>query len=153
MTGSTAWVRQHVHCGVCGGSLQDSPTVNFKLIDRRPTWAEPLALNAATGNDHALAVTCTGCVFAEEPAIREAVEFHDPSPDDPFSVPEVRYHPVQDLEELPRYLAGPEARCRVCGCTDDDCLDCILRTGEPCSWAEADLCSACVGDLTREERL
>jgi len=29
--------------------------------------------------------------------------------------------------------------CRVCGCTDfEPCL-------EGCSWAEADLCSACVG--------
>ena len=37
-----------------------------------------------------------------------------------------------------------EQRCRVCGCTDDDCSGCIERTGEPCSWIEADLCSACV---------
>ncbi len=35
--------------------------------------------------------------------------------------------------------------CRVCGCTDDDCRQCIEKTGEPCSWVEADLCSACVG--------
>ena len=34
-------------------------------------------------------------------------------------------------------------RCRVCGCTDDDCRGCIQRTGSPCSWVEADLCSAC----------
>ncbi len=34
--------------------------------------------------------------------------------------------------------------CRVCGCTDDDCHQCIMRTGEPCSWVEPDLCSACV---------
>lgn len=33
--------------------------------------------------------------------------------------------------------------CRVCGCTDDDCSDCIARTGHPCSWDEYDLCSAC----------
>lgn len=37
------------------------------------------------------------------------------------------------------------AACRVCGCTDDDCSECIERTGAPCSWAEAGLCSACVG--------
>lgn len=35
--------------------------------------------------------------------------------------------------------------CRVCGCTDHDCRGCIERTGEPCHWVEADLCSACVG--------
>ena len=35
------------------------------------------------------------------------------------------------------------AVCRVCGCTDDDCARCIVRTGAPCWWVEADLCSAC----------
>ena len=34
-------------------------------------------------------------------------------------------------------------RCRQCGCTDHDCGLCIDRTGEPCSWIEGDLCSAC----------
>jgi hypothetical protein len=34
--------------------------------------------------------------------------------------------------------------CRACGCTDDDCSGCIARTGEPCHWVEADLCSACL---------
>lgn len=36
-------------------------------------------------------------------------------------------------------------RCRVCGCTDDDCSGCIERTGNPCHWIEEDLCSACAG--------
>jgi hypothetical protein len=34
-------------------------------------------------------------------------------------------------------------KCRVCGCTDDDCSGCIARTGKPCRWVERDLCSAC----------
>jgi hypothetical protein len=33
--------------------------------------------------------------------------------------------------------------CRVCGCTDDDCSQCIEKTGVPCHWVEHDLCSAC----------
>ena len=33
--------------------------------------------------------------------------------------------------------------CRVCGCTDDDCRQCIGKTGRPCHWVEEDLCSAC----------
>lgn len=37
------------------------------------------------------------------------------------------------------------AVCRVCGCIDEDCQHCIDRTGEPCSWIEPDLCSACTG--------
>jgi hypothetical protein len=34
-------------------------------------------------------------------------------------------------------------RCRVCGCTEDDCSQCIEKTGTPCHWVEGDLCSAC----------
>jgi hypothetical protein len=37
--------------------------------------------------------------------------------------------------------------CRICGCTDDDCHQCIEKTGEPCYWVEDDLCSACAGTL------
>jgi hypothetical protein len=43
-----------------------------------------------------------------------------------------------------RKLHHPDFRaCRVCGCTDDDCTQCIEATGVPCSWAEPDLCSRC----------
>lgn len=35
--------------------------------------------------------------------------------------------------------------CRVCGCTDNDCSQCIEKTGQPCHWVEEDLCSACAG--------
>ena len=34
-------------------------------------------------------------------------------------------------------------KCRVCGCTDRDCRQCVEKTGEPCYWVEEDLCSAC----------
>lgn len=33
--------------------------------------------------------------------------------------------------------------CRVCGCTDEDCSQCIQATGMPCAWVEEDLCSRC----------
>lgn len=35
--------------------------------------------------------------------------------------------------------------CRVCGCTDDDCRQCIEATGSPCEWTDATqtLCSRC----------
>jgi hypothetical protein len=33
--------------------------------------------------------------------------------------------------------------CRVCGCTDEDCSQCIAATGVPCHWVEDDLCSRC----------
>ncbi len=34
--------------------------------------------------------------------------------------------------------------CRVCGCTDEDCSQCVEKTGAPCAWVEPGLCSACV---------
>lgn len=40
---------------------------------------------------------------------------------------------------------APKLRtCRVCGCTDNNCQQCIDKIGSPCHWVEEDLCSACV---------
>ena len=36
-----------------------------------------------------------------------------------------------------------ERKCRICGCTDGDCRQCVEKTGSPCHWVEEDLCSAC----------
>lgn len=39
-----------------------------------------------------------------------------------------------------------DQRCRVCGCTDDDCSQCIAATGIPCSWVEGEdppICTRC----------
>lgn len=35
--------------------------------------------------------------------------------------------------------------CKTCGCSQNDCSQCIERTGYPCSWAtsDEDECSAC----------
>lgn len=37
----------------------------------------------------------------------------------------------------------PVRACRECGCTDDDCSQCIEATGQACHWVETDLCSRC----------
>ncbi len=37
--------------------------------------------------------------------------------------------------------------CRECGCTDDDCSQCIEATGKPCHWVEPDLCSRCADKI------
>jgi len=34
-------------------------------------------------------------------------------------------------------------KCRVCGCTEGDCRQCVEKTGKPCYWVEEDLCSCC----------
>ena len=46
--------------------------------------------------------------------------------------------------------AEVKRRCRICGCTDDDCSQCIEKTGEACYWVEADLCSACAAEAAAE---
>jgi PRTRC genetic system protein E len=50
------------------------------------------------------------------------------------------------IEELQEMISEdqPVRKCRVCGCTDSDCRQCIEKTGEPCYWVDDDLCSACV---------
>jgi hypothetical protein len=40
----------------------------------------------------------------------------------------------------------PIRQCRVCGCTEADCQDCVERLGEPCEWVDGSkgtLCTAC----------
>ncbi|MGI0106717.1 hypothetical protein [Salinimicrobium sp. WS361] len=46
---------------------------------------------------------------------------------------------------IPRELIDSfkERTCHQCGCTDDNCLQCMEKTGEPCHWVAENLCSAC----------
>jgi hypothetical protein len=59
-------------------------------------------------------------------------------------------HWFTDFRELLDAIAGdnPIRECRICGCTDDNCLGCIAKTGSPCHWIEDDLCSACAGEVS-----
>ncbi len=50
--------------------------------------------------------------------------------------------------KVKRTKAKPQQRCRICGCTELDCSQCIAKTGHPCHWIEDDLCSACMPDPT-----
>jgi hypothetical protein len=40
-------------------------------------------------------------------------------------------------------VADAPMQCVKCGCTDDDCTQCVERTGKPCFWVRDNLCSAC----------
>jgi hypothetical protein len=51
----------------------------------------------------------------------------------------------------PSLDTSPVQTCRICGCTDDDCQGCIDRTGQPCTWVEEDLCSACIEENEKFE--
>lgn len=46
-----------------------------------------------------------------------------------------------------------ERICRVCECTDGNCLSCIEAQGYPCHWVEDDLCSRCANKLSLKDRL
>jgi hypothetical protein len=59
------------------------------------------------------------------------------------------------LDAARRWLVarqGNSSKCRVCGCTSEDCSGCIERTGAPCSWADdtKTLCTACLGIVNAE---
>ncbi|MDD5207019.1 MAG: hypothetical protein PHS17_16460 [Desulfobacterales bacterium] len=47
---------------------------------------------------------------------------------------------AQEEEQKKEY---PGQKCRVCGCTEDDCRQCVEAQGYPCHWVEVDLCSRC----------
>lgn len=38
-------------------------------------------------------------------------------------------------------------KCKVCGCTDEDCSVCMMITGAPCFWIFNDLCSRCFTNI------
>jgi len=65
---------------------------------------------------------------------------------------EVLHEEGEELENTPGAMipTGCEAvrRCRVCGCTDFDCRQCIAATGNPCSWVpgEENLCTRCAAE-------
>jgi len=62
----------------------------------------------------------------------------------------VGIHRLQQMEafivNLRRQL--PKS-CRACGCTDDDCRQCVEATGHACSWVEGEdppICSRCAAE-------
>lgn len=59
-----------------------------------------------------------------------------------------------DLQEISLLLSNnfyqsrlQSQQCRVCGCSDYDCSQCIEKTNQACYWVEADLCSACIDNI------
>lgn len=48
-------------------------------------------------------------------------------------------------EELEDDFAEERA-CRVCGCTESNCRQCIEKTGFACHWVAEDLCSRCADE-------
>jgi hypothetical protein len=110
-----------------------------------------------------LSIDAIATMIAAKPADRATVrnELHmlecgDPSPDDYRGLVEslaglFRFDPViysllVDRAHDPESELPLPAICRVCGCTWCDPCD------PPCSWAEIDLCTACVGRVPANDR-
>lgn len=49
--------------------------------------------------------------------------------------------------------ASKAGKCRVCGCTEADCSECIEETGHPCAWADdtKTICTRCVDERDHVE--
>lgn len=60
-------------------------------------------------------------------------------------IDEIRYHvrALISMAAAAKRAQNANRVCRVCGCTDTDCRECLQRTGVSCYWIEEDLCSAC----------
>jgi hypothetical protein len=61
--------------------------------------------------------------------------------------PEIEEENTDEMEPI----LATEGTCRVCGCTDYDCTQCIKKTGAACYWVEPDLCSACAADAKMQK--
>jgi hypothetical protein len=50
------------------------------------------------------------------------------------------------LDDHPIRTTGAQVRCRVCQCTEGNCIGCINLTGGRCRWSPDDptVCTACV---------
>jgi hypothetical protein len=56
------------------------------------------------------------------------------------TAPTGSFAPVAPTDR-PSTASRAERKCRVCGCTDGDCHQCVEKAGRPCYWVEDDLCS------------
>jgi|GEM_PF-1401039 len=69
------------------------------------------------------------------------------------AVIDVEFEDAPASDYSARNNPGPseERACRICGCTDADCSQCIDKTGEPCSWVGQNLCSRCADEMEEAE--
>jgi RNA polymerase-binding transcription factor DksA len=103
------------------------------LIDRKKSFISELESALDRVKKKTLGI-CeeTGELIPKEILIRNVIiKRIKPTPD----------HPSSTIEN--KTEAENVRTCRICGCTDDDCRQCIEKTGKPCHWIDADLCSAC----------
>jgi hypothetical protein len=59
---------------------------------------------------------------------------------------------AREVRELLRMIDPITDQCAVCDCTENDCSQCVERTGEPCYWAREGVCSACADRMVPHPR-
>jgi hypothetical protein len=113
-----------------GGSWVYMPAYDLPVLHHRD-YQNMIAV--VTGHDDVQVTTCSsiggyrtqwhrrdGTVWAQLPGSYDVVQ-----------------QPAQ-AARLPEFT-----KCRVCGCTNDDCRQCIAASGQPCAWAAPYLCTRC----------
>lgn len=131
-------------CCACGGAENVRNIICLNKLAPAPGkgWACVVCGLPPIG---ALAVLCDRCLESNaEP--RWACAGY-PGTDGRVPIEELQGKAEHDMSKHPH----EPGTCRICGCTDEDCSDCIVRTGEPCTWVEPDLCSACAPERVRIE--
>lgn len=109
--------------------------VTGKLIDKTRLRAVPhatLSMEAKMAQSQAAAKT--EVVTEEKKEAPSKSKKKNPQP----AQEEKKEQPAEEV-----VTETPERKCRECGCTQNDCRQCIEKTGSPCHWVENDLCSAC----------
>jgi hypothetical protein len=121
-------IREKVNCCITGKPMKDSKYLNFVQLHMKAGWEFPVWGNFITGETNmAVAYVHDDAIVKGKliGKVKHAIEIKGD---------EVIYHEIQ--------------KCRICGCTEDDCSVCIKRTGSPCYWVEPDLCSACTKKIS-----
>jgi PRTRC genetic system protein E len=111
------------------------------LIDRKKSFIAELesALDRVKKKTFGICEE-TGELIPKEILIRNVIiKRIKPTPDHPSVITE---HTAEKIRS-----------CRICGCTDNDCRQCIEKTGKPCHWIAEDLCSACEEEAMEQSEL
>lgn len=95
-------------------------------------------------------VTPSGTVFAEHSEEGTSLWFGSKARKLPSLTGFATFNSVRSLFLIPE---AKEQRCRVCGCTEENCRQCIEASGQPCHWIETDLCSRCDAEASNESRI
>jgi ParB/RepB/Spo0J family partition protein len=56
--------------------------------------------------------------------------------------------------EDPDGIGAKSGTCRICGCTEENCTQCVEKTGKPCTWVDREktLCSACEAEAKKGDQ-